>query len=66
MLVRRAWLVPLLLLIAGCDMFGEYEARKQQTKQRLMSGGGAPAPAAAPGDPNAAQPMPMPMPMTMP
>lgn len=62
MFVRRACVLGLLLLVAGCDMFGEYEARKQQTKARLMSG---PAPAqpmpAAPADPNAAQPMPMPM-----
>lgn len=62
--MHRAWFLGLLVCVAGCDMFGEYETRKQETRQRLMSGGAAPAPAGQPADPNAAaQPMPMPMPM---
>lgn len=59
----RACLLILLLLVTGCDMFGEYEARKQATKARLMSGPMPAQPMPPPANPNAAQPMPMPMPM---
>lgn len=61
MSVRRASILALLLLLSGCDMFGEYEARKQATKARLMSGPAPAQPMPPPADPNAAQPMPMPM-----
>ena len=47
----RVFLVAFVALaLTGCDMFGEYELRKQASKAR-MTGGGAPPPAVQPAPP---------------
>ena len=60
--IMRWCLICLLAMVAlsltGCDMFGEYEMRKQASKARMAGGGAVPAAAqpaqpGQPADPNA-------------